>query len=314
MVKLIADIGGTNIRLAAFRGSPLTACQKLLTGTLAHERHYRWDEVTRLETALDDFITHFALPARYDRLVVAYAGLALEGQEVFTFTNRAQTFTRTSLGAYADQVYVLNDFAAQASLIPHLPHNQIKLIKEGKAHHSSPRAVLGPGTGLGVAGLTATGQLIAGEGGNVALPYLAHAPLTALIEHLGPVGLRLEDVLSGPGLENIYTALGFGPLAAHQISAAAHQGPGPERQALELFFDYAALACANQALQYAAAGGVYLVGNIANHNVDLLDLDRFAKIFCATRTHVDFLTHVPVYLVQAKTSGLAGAAAYLAAC
>ncbi len=313
MTCLVADIGGTNVRLAAFSGSPLEATKGLLGGSLETQAVYEWDDLESLSAGIDQFCEQFALKKPFAQIAVAFAGLTLPDQEVFALTNRDQVFIRAQLLEVADQVHVINDFAAQASLIPHLDADQLITLKSGE-QRSGARAVLGPGTGLGVAGLTTTGQVMSGEGGHVALPHLPHAPHAALAELLGQPINRLEDVLCGTGLENLNAALGHAPASARALSEAALKG-SPEAQAVfNLFFDFLAIASANQALQYAAAGGVYLVGNITLANLDLINRARLAELFEGTVSHAEFLKQVPIYVVRTAMSGLAGAAAYLAAC
>lgn len=312
-MHLIADIGGTNIRLAAFHGDPLIAFDQLMTGTCDKVRNYSWDQVGRLNAAIQDFQDHFHLPGRAQSLTIAIAGIALVDQEEFGFTNRDAGFCRSDLYEFADTVEIINDFAAQASAIPHLGEDHFSQVKPGQ-RRAGARAVVGPGTGLGIAGLTPGGLVIPGEGGNVAVTYLPDAPLSRIEANVDRGQLRAEDVFSGQGLENIFQAQSGCRMAAQEISARAHRGDAQARQALDLFFDYAAQISANQALQYVAVGGVYLVGSIMIKNADLLDLDRFASVFCSIKTHEDFLRQIPVYLVTSATSGLAGVAAYLASC
>ena len=312
-MHLIGDVGGTNIRLAAFEGDPQAACRALLEGCHTPQQSLGWHQVADLPSALTAFINDFSLPKRCYSLTLAVAGPTLPHQQSFAFTNRAQGFCLGDLTGFAGQVEVINDFAAQASLITQLDAGQSQLIKPGKTR-AGAKAVLGPGTGLGVAGLSQDGRVITGEGGNVALPYLPQAPLAKIDRHKRPGGQpRLEDALSGQGLENIYAAQTGTRLAAAQISQAAFKGEARARAAFELFFDFAALGAANQALQYMAAGGVYFVGAIMIRNLPLLDATRFAETFCSIETHQDFLRDVPVHLVTAETSGLAGLAAYLGA-
>ena len=313
MTSLVADIGGTNVRLAAFTGSPLAATPALLKGSLPTQAVYGWDEVDSLSTSIDRFCRHFEISGLFDQIAVAFAGLTLPQQEVFALTNRDQIFTRAQLSRAAARVHIINDFAAQACLIPYLAADQLMTLKPGDPHPGA-RAILGPGTGLGVAGLTATGQVISGEGGHVALPHLPHAPHAALSDLLGQQVNRLEDVLCGTGLENINAALGHPRMSAHALSKAALSGSKDAQAVFDLFFDFLALACANQALQYAAAAGVYLVGNITLANLDLIDRARFAQLFKGVASHAEFLHQVPIYVVRTAMGGLAGAAAYLATC
>lgn len=313
MTSLVADIGGTNVRLAAFSGSPLAATKSLLDGSLETQAVYEWDDLESLSAGIEQFCQQFDLALPFDQIAVAFAGLTLPDQQIFSLTNRDQVFTRAQLSEIAGQVHVINDFAAQASLIPHLDEDRLIVLKPGQKRPGA-RAVLGPGTGLGVAGLAASGQVISGEGGHVALPYLPHAPHQGLVDLLGEPINRLEDVLCGTGIENLNLALGYEAASARILSEAALSGAKEAQGVFDLFFDFLAVASANQALQYTAAGGVYLVGNITLANEDLINRARFVELFESTQSHAEFLKQVPIYIVRTAISGLAGAAAYLAAC
>jgi glucokinase len=48
---------------------------------------------------------------------------------------------------------VINDFEATASSLPHLGDNDLHRLGEGRGVSCAPKVVLGPGSGLGVAGL-----------------------------------------------------------------------------------------------------------------------------------------------------------------
>jgi len=313
MLHLIADVGGTNIRFAAIEGTMRAAAQALMAGSFAQTRSYEWAEVGDLLNALQTFREDMGLPKKVTGLTLAIAGPVLDHMAEFRLTNRTTPFTRAQLSQHADQVRIINDFAAQAAVIPLLTEEDLDVLKPGQVQPGA-RAVLGPGTGLGVAGLGPQGQVFAGEGGNVTVPYLSTAPWSALEGQISGGRLRAEDVFSGQGLENIFAAQTGQRLAAEAISAAAHTGDDQALAAMQLFFDFAAALCADQALQYGAAGGVFLVGAIMQKNRDLLDRDRFAQQFSNIRTHREFLTHIPVYQVTKPTSGLAGVAAYEAAC
>lgn len=295
--NLALDVGGTNVRLVAF--DQVLDMDASVT--------YAWGTVSSLPDAIARYSAEMGTPAHYGRLVLAFAGPTLPHQEVFSFTNQDQTFTRAELQQFAGEVEVINDFAAQAALIPHLGAGDLQVLKPGEAQVAA-RAVIGPGTGLGVAAILADGTLVQGEGGNVTLPYLPSAPL-AQMQVDGQ--LRLEDGLSGHGLERLYLALGGAQKTAKAISEAAHAGDALALEAFGHFFDFLALGAANQALQYMAAGGVYIVGNVINANIALLDQARFDRVFTSIITHAAFLKSVPVYLVTREGSGLQGAAAYL---
>ena len=157
MVHVIADVGGTNVRLAAVEGSMDAAARALMNGTFERTVSYRWDQIDGLDAALNDFRSCLRLPNRFAGLTLAIAGLAFEHQTVFSLTNRGGTFTREQLAAHAQTVRILNDFAAQAAIVPLLTDQDLEILKPG-VRRPGPCAVLGPGTGLGVAGLDAQGR------------------------------------------------------------------------------------------------------------------------------------------------------------
>ncbi len=309
MVHLIADVGGTNLRLAAVAGSLRQAATALLAHEFAQTGSYTWSDMGTLDAALADFCETYRLTPPFKALTLAIAGPAFDHQSEFKLTNWATPFTRKQMQAWSPQVRIINDFAAQAAIVPYLTQEELHLIKPG-VERPGTKAVVGPGTGLGVAGLDVSGQVLAGEGGNVTVPYVRGVPWAGLERQVSAGRLRGEDVFSGRGLENIYIAQTGTPMSAQDISVRAHWGETAATAAIDLFFDFAAVLCSNQALQYGAVGGVYLVGAILMKNQDLLNADRFAAHFCDVRTHASFLAEVPVYQVTKAVSGLAGVAAF----
>ena len=301
-MNLVMDIGGTNVRLG------LVAAD----GQLSASTTYSWEEAGTLTRAIERFCAHKNLKPPFAKLVVAFAGPIVPGQSLFAFTNASQTFSRAELEGFASQILIVNDFVAQAALVHTLGGEDTFVLKAGQVNPSAAKAVLGPGTGLGVCAIAAEGTIIPGEGGNTVLPFLPHQ--SALIHGLQtleprPYTWRIEDVLSGPGIERIYAVFGGqGSPTAEAISKAAKAGEPTAQRAFTCYFDYLAITCANQALQYSAAGGIYIVGNISNTNLELLDHTRFENIFTSIQSHKGFLRNVPVKLVTKPTSGLKGAA------
>ena len=130
-----------------------------------------------------------------------------------------------------DDIVVLNDFEAQALAVAALDRGQMERIGGGEGEPRGSRVVLGPGTGLGVAGLInwrGTWIPVPGEGGHVDVgPRTARDQ--AIWPHLEMVGGRVsgEQLVSGRGLVNIYRACaaadGVAPVHSRpqDISAAA---------------------------------------------------------------------------------------------
>ncbi len=129
-----------------------------------------------------------------------------------TLTNRPWTFSiaelRRRLGL--ERLSVLNDFEALALGLRATPPDALRRVGGGAAQPGAPIALLGPGTGLGVAGLltTAAGDVaVVGEGGHASLA--AADPFEdRIVEWLrGRFGhVSVEHALSGDGIVNLYRA------------------------------------------------------------------------------------------------------------
>ena len=345
---LLADIGGTNVRLALMPSGDQAFAHSLLTSStpMPGERNFLWVDTAELSQAIDILLTSRGLSQdNIDGAVIAVAGPVIPGADLFSFTNVARQFQISALKQYlgTDQVYVINDYHAQAMVIPlvrDMPE-RLTTIYDAPGNPQGALGVLGAGTGLGVAALYPPGTnrlvksnatlVVPGEGGHVALG--AKVPtIQSLIPHLQQAvvqfrasrqdqdqsaTLRYEDVLSGPGLQCVYAALGLRDagfvdwLSPAEIAQQAHQGSNARAvETFDLYFDTLAQACSDVALQYLATGGIFITGGITQKNLSLLDRQRFAAVFTQSWQSQDLLRRIPVHVVTSEASGLSGAAAF----
>jgi glucokinase len=159
---LLGDIGATNARFAC-----------LIDGALGP---IKWIEVARHPT-FGEAVKRF-LEMHPRDIPVAHALLAVAGPvegERCTFTNCPWTVDcrdmRDQFGFRS--VQVVNDFEATALSLPHLAKQDLRSIGGGRAMRGAPMVVLGPGSGLGVAGLVPDGAghvVVASEGGHATMP------------------------------------------------------------------------------------------------------------------------------------------------
>ena len=147
-------------------------------------------------------------------------------------------------------------------------------------------AVLGPGTGLGVACLVPSSQgsiAIATEGGHATMAATSRreeAIIDYLRQQFGHVSA--ERVVSGAGLENLYRAVVAldgvdAPQrdAAEITTAALEAGCPLAKAALELFCAMLGTIAGNVALTFGARGGVYIAGGIAPRITDFMSGSDF---------------------------------------
>jgi glucokinase len=303
---LVADIGGTNARFAIANLDALA-----LTDVGAFP-------CARFASPAAAIGTYLATSTeRPPRAAFAVAG-PVAGDRV-QLTNLSWTLTcediRMATGA--EDVLLLNDFEALARSLPFLNAADLHGIGGQAPVPHATKAVLGPGTGLGVAGLvwSAAGWVpVAGEGGHVTFPAETAEEL-AILDRVrsGTSSVSMERLLSGPGLGILHAILSDRaepPLPAPEVTARAGTDPAA-RKALDLFVAWLGRFAGDLALVYGAQGGVYLGGGIAPRIAGILASGRFRAAFQGKGRLRPYLAPIPTYVITAPDAGLRGAAVAL---
>jgi glucokinase len=306
MDRLIADIGGTNARFALVGpdGRPHHEQQLLVAdfpGPVEAARAYLADRKVR------DAVLAVATPVHSDRVALT--------NSPWVFSIRA---SREALGL--DRLVVINDFTAQALAVPRLAPDERAQIGGGEPRGDAI-AVIGPGTGLGVAGLIRVRDdwhPIPSEGGHVSLAPHDERDAAVLVQLQRRFGhVSDERVLSGPGLVNLATALAaldgveFDVTDPQEIARRARAGECRFcRETFERFSSLLGAAAGDLALTFCAQAGVYIGGGLCKHLDDLFDVGRFRAAFVAKGRFEQYLGAIPIYLVTRRDPGLLGAASY----
>ncbi len=311
MPRLIGDIGGTNARFA------------ILVDSYAEPKQFPIVQTAEFAT-IDDAIQTSILDRTSIQprsAVLAVAG-PVDGDEI-DLTNCPWVVRPrgmiANLGLH--DVVVLNDFEAQALAVVALGEEHMEKIGPGTAEPAAGRVVLGPGTGLGVAGLIHACHRwipVPGEGGHMDI-----GPRTArdreVFPHLEPIEGRIsgEQLLCGRGLVNIYRAVAKADGAAAplttpaEITAAALDKSDPvSEQALEMFVTCLGRTAGDLALVFMSRGGVYLTGGIAQKIVPALQTGAFRAAFEDKAPHKALMREMPVYVITHPLAALLGLAAY----
>jgi glucokinase len=308
---LVADIGGTNARFAI---------ADLATLALSDVHRVRCADHPNLGDALHDYAGR--LTAVPERAAIAVAAPVTGGE--IRLTNSPWAFSQAELCRKANlrHVHLLNDFEALALALPHLGRDEVQQIGGGVPVEGAAKIVLGPGTGMGVAGLVQSSDrwiALPGEGGHVSLGARDEQQL-ALLERIrkGRDHLSAERVLSGPGLVELYQAIA----ASHGLSAPELEpndvlvkGSSGEDEiaveALDLFVTWLGRFAGDAALLLGARGGVYLGGGIAPKIAGKLSMGHFREAFEDKGRMGAYLAPVPIYVITAEFATLKGAAASL---
>lgn len=305
---IVADIGGTNARFSRW-----TAQSRLVPGSSAH---YRNDDFADLEALIDRY-------RRDSRSEAAQALLALAlpvAAGVMTMTNRNWTFTADGLRAAVglERLWLVNDFVAAAAGIGALSPKEIARI--GGLHaDEGPKAILGPGTGLGAAAILneddGRERAIASEAGHMGAAAggdLAGAVCGRLRAHHGRVSW--ERLLCGDGLAT-FDAVARGAeeaAAPADVTARAQAGDAAALQAARAFAHALGEFAGDLCLALRATGGVYLVGGVLQGLGDALDTDALRAGFEDKGRFGPVLHAVPCFRVLADDLAARGLARLLA--
>ena len=308
---LTGDIGGTNARFA------------ILIDANAEPKEFpsvRTADFASLEEAIQGAVFD-RTSVRPRSALLAVAG-PVDGDEIALTNHGWVARPKVLIEAFGlDEVMVLNDFEAQALGVVALGSEHMEKIGGGEAEEEAGRVVLGPGTGLGVAGLVhARGMWIPvpGEGGHVDMGPRSPRDFT-VFPHIETIEGRIsgEQMLCGRGLVNLYRAVAAANdvaprlSAPAEITAAALSGADAEAvEALDMFVTCLGRLAGDLALVFMARGGVYLTGGIVQKIVPALKNGRFRAAFDDKAPHSALLRAMPVHVVTHPLAALAGLAAY----
>ena len=315
---LIGDIGGTNARFS------ILVAEGGETVAFPHV-------VNRDYETIDEAIKRCVLDAtalRPRSLILALAG-PITGDEV-PLTNYSWVVRPRQLMADLgfENVLLLNDFEAQALAAATMEAKFRFALGPVTEAPVASRVVLGPGTGLGVAGLVHARDTwfpVPGEGGHVDM-----GPRTVRDQQIWPflmpvrdeqatIGrISAEELLSGRGLMNIYQAIcradgNRTPRYSEPagISKAGLSGADPiAEEALDLFSTYLGRLAGDLAVIFMAKGGVFLAGGISPKILPALQKPAFRAAFEDKAPHSKLLKDIPTFVVTDPVAALSGLEAY----
>lgn len=305
-MDLIADIGATTTRCGlldehgkltapeAFQNADFTGLPGVLKVYLDHRRST--DQPRRAALAV-------AAPISGDRVDMLNIDWSFSQAEI-----------RRSLNL--SRLVVVNDFAALAWGLPALRATDTVQIGGGQPLPEMPLAVVGPGSGLGVATYVPTadgGIVVPGEGGHVSMPAATDteaAVIDLLRRQFGHCSA--ERVLSGPGILNLYWALSEierQPRRATtpaEVTAAALAGDPLAGHAIDMFCAMLGSVAGNLALTVGAQGGVFIGGGIAPRLLQTLLQSNFRARFESKGRYRRYLAAIPTAVITAPVPAFLG--------
>ena len=334
--SLAVDLGGTHIRFRLVEDSarigPVHVVETSGAGSF-EDAVGQWRDMAAMRERLDAIGVAAAGPVTGDRARITNTGWDLDAGAIARACN-------------ARRCLFVNDVAAIAWALPSLDGGDVRLLNTigpehgvaggtgrcgadargaGRPDVRAARAVIAPGTGLGVSGLvpTQTGDFAAieGEGGHRTLS--AQGPrewaiVSILAERFGHPSA--ERALSGPGIEAIWRALVSldgarrdGARIASEIARDAFDRSDPiAEEAITTFTGLLGSVAGDLALTLGARGGVYIAGGIVPEWGERFDAARFLDRFRAKGRFREYLSAIPVRVVTHPYPGLAGVERLLA--
>lgn len=330
-LTLVADIGGTNTRVAYADGR-----------TLIEEsvRRYPNAEAPDLESVLRQFVADEG-----DRhpvaTCVAAAGPVRDGAVRMTNIPHWPVIDKPALerATGAGTVAVLNDLQAQGHALGHIPTARLRTILPIPASGAhAAKLVIGVGTGFNAAPVfdTEGGRLIPpSESGHVSLPVhsdedarlAAYLVRTVAHHHFASV----EEVLSGRGVAQVYAwlaeedgagadpvvaaTLAMGPEGrderAARIFAAIAQGDARAARTAAVLARMLGAVAGNLALIQLPFGGIWLAGGVARALAPHLGSGAFEEGFFGKGRFSGFMRGFGVGVIEDDFAALTGCASHL---
>lgn len=310
---LVADLGGTNTRVALARG------RTVRTETI---RRYRNAEHSDIGSVLRAYLLEVPSDAPPRGACVAIAGPVRESAG--HLTNLDWMVDRRIVGdaTGATMIAVLNDLQAQGHALGHLdPSALVPILEAPPAAAHATKLVIGVGTGFNVAPVFDIGDhrfVPPSEAGHVSLPAgdeKSHRLAQNVARAHGFASV--EEVLSGRGIEGVYAWLAedagqHDTATAAQILERAAAGSDPLAEAaMRRFVRVLGTVAGDHALTFLPFGGIYLAGGVARRFAPWLRPMQFEDAFCAKGRFSDFMRQFPVHVIDDDYSALTGCAAHL---
>lgn len=307
-LSLVADIGGTNTRVALARGPVVDR------GTVTRYANAEHGDLSAVlarylaETGVND--------AQITGVCVAAAGPVHDG--VADLTNLDWRIDRETLGRSlsAGKVAVLNDLQAQGHAIGHIDAADLEtVVAQPAVSELAAKLVIGLGTGFNACPVfdTAGGRFVPpSEAGHVSLPS-CDGSMTALIEAMvRDFGFAsVEEVLSGRGISYLHKVLHGETADPAAIMKRLADGDAAAVETGRAFVRVMGTVVGDLALSHLPFGGIYLVGGVTRAFAPWLVPYGMPAAMCAKGRFSEFMAQFGVFVVNDDYAALTGCASHL---
>ncbi|OCC14526.1 Glucokinase [Dissulfuribacter thermophilus] len=298
---IVADVGGTNTRLALFKG-----------GRIEEIKIYPSNSFRSFEEILSEYlktIGHYDCEA----ISIGIAGTVSGSKANCVNLSWGIEIEALQMAFDIPKVVLMNDFEAAAWGVIALSTSDLLKVGGKETRANSPRAILGAGTGLGEAIIIPCNNqrfhVLPTEGGHTEFAPCDETEwhlFQFLKEKYGHVSI--ERVVSGPGLKDIFLFLSGNEVSPQTVVELALQKRDENAmKALEIFIKNYGKEAANLALKSLAFGGVYIAGGIAPKIKEVFAEFGFRDAFEDKGRMKAIVRDIPVFIVLHPYLGLLGA-------
>ena len=311
MKTLVADIGGTNSRLAVAITS-----KKDREIILENIQKFKNSDFNNFEEVIEKYLSS-SNDNFISRVCIAAAGIISE--DTVEMSNLDWKITVQSLQKTSNikSVLIINDLQAQGYALDFIKPKDLEKLIEGNysAAQIDTKLVCGMGTGFNVAIAyqTAFGTFVpASEYG--------HARTTTANEKQKLIVKQLEENSSFVSYENILAGSGLNRLdkvlnrredrSPSDILEAAKAGDLKAKEVGSQLAGFAGQAFGDFALMNMALGGVYLIGGVARAMMPYLKEENFKQNFYNRGNFSEIMKKISVHLILDDYAALKGCANY----
>ncbi len=321
---LAGDVGGTKTVLAIYSKEKGVA-----GGALCEERYASGEH-----ESFEEIIQKFLEKAGVQPSGACFGVAGPVHNQTSQITNLPWRISGATIGEVfgIERVKLLNDLEAIAHAVPHLSKEDLFTLNEGTEVLYGNKAIVAPGTGLGVAFLVWDGdgyKALASEGGHISfapgneleielLKFLHHK-----YEHVS-----YERVCSGSYMTNIYDFFlekGSYPepdWLKRELEETSDKTPVIVQAALDhkaaiceatldVFVSVLGSVTSNMAITILPRGGIYLGGGIPPRILDRLKQPDFMSAVANKGRFFDLCNNMPVHVILTSKAPLYGAAYHI---
>ncbi|MBL9051513.1 MAG: ROK family protein [Tabrizicola sp.] len=318
-LALLADIGGTNTRVALADGTKvrLDSIRRFSNA----EYQARGQDIAHV---LSDYLAQTG--ASVSGVCVAAAGPVQDGVATMTNLEWVMDAPKLSAATSAGKVAILNDLQAQGQALGHIPAENLRTVIAGPVKSGASMAVVGLGTGVNAAPVHPgpQGRVVPpSECGHVNMPVRTEEDfrlarfIEARLSSEGEVPhAGVEEVLAGRGLANLYAFAASeagqnATLSSAEVLKALDAGDPLAIHAARLYVHILGQMLADLALIHLPYGGLYLIGGMSRAMLPHFGRFGLETSFREARRVDLLLKDFSVTVVEDDYAALTGCAVYL---